>query len=113
MPADLHRVVLAGVQAALQESRAESERNRHHLPARRALLVGAGLVTAARLATSGRGRGMLGTLQNGVTRLQDQLTGEDEYEPEDEEDIEDDEDLEQPEGEEELDEPEDEEDIEE
>ncbi len=113
MPVDMQRVILAGVQAAIEESKIERQRKRH-LPAGRALLFGAGLVTAARLATSARGRGMLGSLQSGVSRLQDQFLDDGEYdEPEDEEDLDEDEEgREEPEeGLEE--EPEDEEDLEE
>ena len=91
MPVDMQRVILAGVQAALEESKIERQHKRH-LPAGRALLFGAGLVTAARLATSARGRGMLGSLQSGVSRLQDQFLDDGEYdEPEDEEDLDEDE----------------------
>jgi hypothetical protein len=77
MAIDLRRVVLAAVQAALEEpdpGPAKKQRKKR-LSGGRAVLIGAGLMTAGRLAAAGRGRGMLESLQE---RLGDQDPPDDE-----------------------------------
>ena len=66
MAIDTRRVIMAAVEAALDDvmSAAKPEpRKRSHLPAGRAFLLGAGVVTAARLVTSSRGRELRESVQ--------------------------------------------------
>jgi hypothetical protein len=70
MPIDMRRVALAAVQAALEDPSPGSTKNRQkkksHLSTGRALILGAGLVTAGRVVAGGRGREMLESLQHRV-----------------------------------------------
>ncbi len=63
MAIDMRRPLFAAIQAALDEVQAESHKKRHGVGAGRALLIGAGLYTAGRAVTRGRGRGLLDAIQ--------------------------------------------------
>jgi hypothetical protein len=78
MAIDMRRVVLAAVQAALEEPEPGPARKKRkkRLSGGRAVLIGAGLMTAGRLAAAGRGRGMLESLQE---RLGDRDGEDEEY----------------------------------
>jgi hypothetical protein len=76
------RVLLAAVQAALEEP---EPRRRRRLPAKTAILLGAGVVTAARIASSDRGRDVLGAVRDRVSDLQGRLAVGDRPDVEDEE----------------------------
>jgi hypothetical protein len=105
MAIDMRRVALAAVQAALEEPDPgpSKQKRKKRLSGGRAVLIGAGLMTAGRLAAAGRGRGMLESVQQ---RLGDHELPDDEYldtdvEDEDEDEEEDFEDEEEEEEEEE------------
>jgi hypothetical protein len=82
-PIDMRRVIRAAVDAALEDPAPEPRRKRR-LSAGRALLVGGGLMTAAKLAASSRGREMFGTLRDRVGGIEDRFPGSDDDLPEDE-----------------------------
>lgn len=113
MGIDMRRPLIAAIEAALDEINSSPPQKKHKGGAGRALLVGAGLVTAGRLAMSARGRGLLESLQERLpTEAIPHMHGDDESreddaefdEPEDEEDEDfDDEADEEPEGEEDED----------
>src|SRR5438874_13773248 len=104
MAVDLDRVIRAAAQAALEDSDAVRERGKGHsgggrrrgLSTPQTFLIGAGLVTAARLAVAARGRNVLESLQERLAEYenrhfnsepQDDVLPEDEpydEEPEDE-----------------------------
>jgi hypothetical protein len=71
MAIDVRRVALAAVEAAFDEQRQEPKKKRR-LPAGRALLLGAGLMTAGRVAMRGRGGGLLESLQQRLADLEDE-----------------------------------------
>jgi hypothetical protein len=96
-PIDMRRVIRAAVDAALEDPVPQPRRKRRH-SAGRALLVGAGLMTAGKLATSSRGREMFGTLRD---RVEDRFPGSDDELLEDEEELDEREELEAEEEEEE------------
>jgi hypothetical protein len=73
MPIDKRRLVIAALEAALDEARADPPKKRHG-GAGGALLIGAGLFTAGRFALSGRGRGLLEAIQQ---RLPDEVQARD------------------------------------
>jgi hypothetical protein len=85
MAIDMRRVVLAAVQAALEEpdpgAGRQKKKKKKRLSGGRAVLIGAGLMTAGRLAASGRGRGMLESLQQRLVDEDDPDDGaaEEEY----------------------------------
>jgi hypothetical protein len=66
MPIDYRRVVLAAVEAALEDSSPSpaKKKRKSRLSTGRALVLGAGLVTAGRLVAGSRGRDMLDSLQH-------------------------------------------------
>ena len=68
MAIDTRRVVLAALEAGVEEAKRTSARKRR-LRVSRVLLVGAGAVTAGRLAGSSRGRELLGSLQERLAEL--------------------------------------------
>ena len=80
---DMRRVIRAAVDAALEDPVPQPRRKRR-LSTGRALLVGAGVVTAGKLVASSRGREMFGTLRDRVEDIQDRLLGLDDDLPEDE-----------------------------
>jgi len=82
-PIDMRRVIRAAVDAALEDPVPEPRRKRR-LSTGRALLVGAGLMTAGKLVASSRGREMFGTLRDRVGDVQDRFLGADDDLPEDE-----------------------------
>jgi hypothetical protein len=83
MPIDMRRVIRAAVEAALEDPVPRPRRKRR-LSTGRALLVGAGLITAGKLATSSRGREVFGTLRDRVEDIEDMFLGSDDDLPEDE-----------------------------
>jgi hypothetical protein len=84
MAIDTRRVVMAAVEAALDDiaSAAPKPKDRRRLPTGRAFLLGAGTVTAARLATGPHARQLLGSLQERLASVQERL---EEYVEDDEE----------------------------
>ncbi len=77
MAADMRRIAIAAVDAAFDQVEASQKKKRRGrlLTPKRAVLGGAALVTAGRLAWSGRGQGLLHSLE-------DRLSGfEDDHEP--------------------------------
>jgi hypothetical protein len=86
MPIDMRRIALATVNAAFdQQQEAAKKSKRSHLPATRALLIGAGLMTVGRVALSGRGRGLLDSLEERLTAFEGRDGGADLPPEEDEE----------------------------
>ncbi len=71
MAIDTRRVILAAVEAALDDvmsaapkpGKKKKDKKKRGMPAGRAVLLGAGAVTAVRLATSSRAREMAGSVQ--------------------------------------------------
>ena len=67
MAIDTRKVILAAVEAALDDvmsaAKPEPRRGRSRMPAGKAVLLGAGAVTVARLATSPRGRQLVDSVQ--------------------------------------------------
>jgi hypothetical protein len=67
MAIDTRKVILAAVEAALDDvmsaAKPEPRRGQSRMPAGRAVLLGAGVMTAARFATSGRGRQLVESVQ--------------------------------------------------
>ena len=92
MPIDMRRVIRAAVDAALEDPVPQPRRKRR-LSAGRALLIGAGLMTAGKLAASSRGREVFGTLRDRVEGVEDRFPGSDEDLPEDEEELDEQEEL--------------------
>jgi hypothetical protein len=82
-PIDMRRVIRAAVDAALEDPVPRPRRKRR-LSTGRALLVGAGLMTAGKLAASSRAREAFGTLRDRVEDIEDRLLGSDDDLPEDE-----------------------------
>src|SRR5436853_345846 len=83
MPIDMRRVIRAAVEAALEDPDPQPRRKRGRSSGR-ALLVGAGLVTAGTLAASARGREMIGTIRHRVADIEDRLLRPDDDSAEDE-----------------------------
>jgi hypothetical protein len=92
MPIDMRRVIRAAVDAALEDP-APRPRRKRRLSTGRALLVGAGLITAGKLAASSRGREVFGTLRDRVEDIQDRFLGSDDDLPEDEGELDEQEEL--------------------
>ena len=90
-PIDMRRVIRAAVDAALEDPVPPPRRKR--LSTGRALLVGAGLMTAGKLVASSRGREMLGTLRDRVEDIQDRFLGSDDDLPENEGELDEQEEL--------------------
>ena len=82
MPVDVRRVIRAAVDAALEDPDPQPRRKRR-LSGGRVLLLGAGLMTAGKLAASSHGREMLGTIRDQMEDLQDKFLGPDDGLPED------------------------------
>ena len=81
MAIDTRPLVIAAAQGALDELRAGGQRKRKrgsHLPARRALLLGAGAVTAVRLAMRLRGRSVFEDLQDRLLEYEERHFGDEE-----------------------------------
>jgi hypothetical protein len=103
MPVDIRKIVLAAAEAALQDDQTDKQKSKSksHLTTGRALLLGAGLMTAGKLLAGSRGRDMLGSLQERLDEHRDGSEDEEQdYQDEDleaegEEDFED-EDYEEP-----------------
>ncbi|MCA1701871.1 MAG: hypothetical protein LC808_00810 [Actinobacteria bacterium] len=87
MAMDIRRGLQAGIESALEQPAPPSKPKTPHLSARRALLVGAGLMTAGRLMARSRASGIVESLQQ---RLADGYHAEEDEdfdeEPEAEED---------------------------
>jgi hypothetical protein len=93
MANDLRPVVLAAAEAALAELRSPSRPRRPRLPARRALLLGAGAATAARLAMRLRGGSVLEGLEHRLLEYEQRHFGDDErFDDPEEADVEDEDD---------------------
>jgi hypothetical protein len=83
MPIDMRRVIRAAVDAALEEPVPQPRRKRRLLRGR-TLLVGAGVITAGKVAASSRGREMLGMIRSRVEDLEERFLGPDDESLEDE-----------------------------
>jgi|SRR5580700_6900198 hypothetical protein len=83
MPIDMRRVIRAAVEAALEDP-APKPRRKRRLSSGRALLIGAGLMTAGKLAASARGRELFGTIKDRVADAEGRLRGTDDALPDDE-----------------------------
>lgn len=81
-PVDMRRVIRAAVDAALEDPVPQPKRKRR-LSGGRVLLLGAGLMTAGRLAASSRGREVFGTIRDRMEDVQDKFLGPDDGLPED------------------------------
>jgi hypothetical protein len=81
-PIDMRRVIRAAVDAALEDPVPQPERKRR-LSGGRVLLLGAGLMTAGKLAASSRGREVFGTIRDRMEDVQDKFLGPDDGLPED------------------------------
>jgi hypothetical protein len=92
MPIDISRVIRAAVEAALEDPVPQPRRKRR-LSSGRALLVGAGLMTAGKLAVSSRGRELFGTIRHRLEDIEDTFLGSDDDLPEDEGELDDQEEL--------------------
>lgn len=79
---DVRRVIRAAVDAALEDPVPQPRRKRR-LSGGRVLLVGAGLITAGKLAASSRGREMFDTMRHRVGDIEDRFLGSDDDLPED------------------------------
>lgn len=82
MPVDMRRVIRAAVDAALEDPVPQPQRKRR-LSGGRVLLLGAGLMTAGKLAASSGGREVFGTIRERMEDLQDKFLGPDDELPED------------------------------
>lgn len=82
LPVDVRRVIRAAVDAALEDPVPQPERKRR-LSGGRVLLLGAGLMTAGKLAASSRGREVFGTIRDRMEDVQDKFLGPDDGLPED------------------------------
>ena len=82
-PIDMRRVIRAAVDAALEDPVPQPRRKRR-LSTGRVVLVGAGLITAGKLAASSRGREMFGTLRDRVEDIEGRFLGSDDDLPVDE-----------------------------
>ena len=79
MAIDTHPLLIAAAQGALDELRSgERRKRRSRLPARRALLLGAGAVTAFRLAMRLRGGSVLEDLQDRLLEYEERHFGDEE-----------------------------------
>jgi hypothetical protein len=90
---DVRRVIRAAADAALDaalEDPVPPPGRKRRISAGRALLMGAGVMTAGKLAASSRGREVFGTLRD---RVEDRLLGSDDDLPEDAVELEEPEDL--------------------
>ena len=84
MAIDTRRVILAAVEAAIDDivsatpspPKLSKSKGRQRLPAGRALLLGAGMMTAARLATGSRGRQLLESAQERLAEYVEDGAGE-------------------------------------
>jgi hypothetical protein len=104
MAVDMRRIALAAVNAAFdQQEQSAGKAKRSRLSGMRPLLIGAGLMTAGRVALSGRGRGLLDSLEGRLTELVDQDADRDAGLPPEEDEGLGDEEFDEPEAEEEPD----------
>lgn len=85
MPVDMRRMTIAAVEAAFdQYEQAQAQSKKRRLPAARALLVGAALMTAGRVAMGNRGRGLLDSLEERLNVFDgDRDEPEDDFDEED------------------------------
>ena len=73
-PVDIRKVIRAAAEAALEDP-ADVKPNKRRRSSRRALMLGAGLITAGGLLSSARGSDVLGSLQEGLSGLGVKLSG--------------------------------------
>ena len=101
-PVDMRRVIRAAVDAAFEDPVPQPRRKRRRSGGR-VLLLGAGLMTAGKLAASSRGREMFGTIRDRMEDAQDKFLHPDDGLPEDAEALDEEEDVdaeeEEPQGE--------------
>jgi hypothetical protein len=97
-PIDVRRVIRAAVDAALEDPVPQPRRKRR-VSSKGVLLLGAGLMTAGRLAASSRGREMFDTVRHRVGGVEDRFRGSDDDLPEDEGELDEQEELDADEGE--------------
>jgi hypothetical protein len=72
------RIIVAAAQAAIDEARSSPpQKPRRSLPAARALLLGAGLMTAGRIAAGPRARQLLDGLADRLEDLEARVVGDD------------------------------------
>lgn len=88
----VRKAATAALRSATGSKKRPDKPKRSHLPPGRALLLGAGLMTAGRWLLHGRGSHLTETVQQWVDEVVEELEGD--AQPEDEEYTEDDEDLE-------------------
>lgn len=81
-PVDIRKIIRAAAEAALEEPAADSKPKKRRLSSGRALILGAGLMTAGRLAARGRVGNMIGSLENRLADLGVQIPGQETGEPE-------------------------------
>ena len=67
------RIIVAAAQAAIDEARATPPPKRRSIPAGRALLLGAGVMTAGRLVAGPRARELLSGLADRLEALEDRF----------------------------------------
>ncbi len=81
---DIRKIIRAAAEAALEEpSTPDVEpKKKRRLSGRRAVLLGAGAVTAGRLLMRGRGRGVVNSLQDRLARLGVELPDKPSADPE-------------------------------
>jgi hypothetical protein len=82
MPVDMRRVIRAAVDAALEDPVPQPQRKRR-LSGGRVLLLGAGLMTAGKVAASSRGAEVFGTIRDRMEDVQHTFLGPDDGLPED------------------------------
>ncbi|MDQ6820140.1 MAG: hypothetical protein M3076_07360 [Actinomycetota bacterium] len=72
----MRKVILAAVEAALEDViPSPEEKKRHRLPAKRAILIGAGLMAAGRVAV--KGRRLMGTMSDRLGDIRDRVAPDD------------------------------------
>lgn len=78
MAIDTRRLILTAVEAALKDDAPQQKQRKPLLPAKRALLLGAGLMLAGRVAVGSRGREVMGTLHDRLADLEERYLSDDE-----------------------------------
>jgi hypothetical protein len=76
-PSRAQRIALAAAQAAIDEARSTPQpapKKKRSLPAGRAVLLGAGLVTVGRVAAGPRARQLLGGLADRIEGLEERFS---------------------------------------
>jgi hypothetical protein len=85
---DIRKVIRAAAEAALEEpSTPQPQAKKRRLSGGRAVLIGAGAVTAGRLLVRGRGGGLVNSLQDRLSGLGVDLPGKPKVDPDLDEDL--------------------------